>query len=609
MAHLKNLIVNGVSRFIGKAYGAFVGTFEGNLVGNADTATKVNATAANGGAVDLAFGTMAANDYARIRVGGKDDNGWLEIATSDGGNESIYVRQYAGAYDWINGRSSTVAHEAVLLDSGGNTKFPGTVTAPNFNGNASSANTAKLISPFENATDNTFRNVWFSDSGTNNKACYNANIQYNPATNILKAGTFQGTLNGTAANTTTLNNRGNRNPAADGTKVVSGLNLYKVYNNGYPTSYGNVLSIGGTGGGEILAGWSGADAGMERLYYRNQRDTGTLAWSAWKTVAYTDDISNYAPSKTGNGASGTWPISISGNAAGLSGSLNFPNIGDVATSNKISWNGSTDGADIYYQTTASDQGNLVLNLRDDANCYLRIAYNGAFKSYFTPTDGNFHGNVNGKSDSAGSADTSAAINYSNIGTNYIKAGSADTGDAANQTANMVIGSWYGITFYDVCGNKIAGGMNVRNGSLTMKGTITGSKVYNAVYNDYAEFFEKDKDTAFEAGDIVALDTSSEEERYIKATEDSIVVVGVCTQEYAHIIGGKDQALEENEKEFVPVSLMGRVHVKVDDTVKRGDKVTASKVPGIGRKAMPGEHSIGTALTNPSNGKVRVLINL
>ena len=314
-------------------------------------------------------------------------------------------------------------------------------------------------------------------------------------------------------------------------------------------------------------------------------------------------------------------INISGNAAtattattatkanGLTGSLNFPDIGDVATSNKISWNGSTDGADIYYQTTASDQRNLVLNLRDDANCYLRIAYNGAFKSYFTPADGNFHGNVNGKSDSAGSADTSAAINYSNIGTNYIKAGSADTGDAANQTANMVIGSWYGITFYDVCGNKIAGGMNVRDGSLTMKGTITGSKVYNAVYNDYAEFFEKDEDTAFEAGDIVALDTNSEEERYIKATEDSIVVVGVCTHEYAHIIGGKGQTIEENEKEFVPISLMGRVHVKVDDTVKRGDKVTASKVPGIGRKAMPGEHSIGTALTNPSNGKVRVLINL
>ena len=84
----------------------------------------------------------------------------------------------------------------------------------------------------------------------------------------------------------------------------------------------------------------------------------------------------------------------------LTGDLKFSDIGDTATSHKISWVGSTDGADIYYQTTAKDQGNLVLNLRDDANCYLRIASNGAFKSYFSPSDGNFHGNVNGNATSA-----------------------------------------------------------------------------------------------------------------------------------------------------------------------------------------------------------------
>ena len=84
----------------------------------------------------------------------------------------------------------------------------------------------------------------------------------------------------------------------------------------------------------------------------------------------------------------------------LTGDLKFSDIGDTATSHKISWAGSTDGADIYYQTTAKDHGNLVLNLRDDTNCYLRIASNGAFKSYFSPGDGNFHGNVNGNATSA-----------------------------------------------------------------------------------------------------------------------------------------------------------------------------------------------------------------
>lgn len=100
---------------------------------HAAAATTVNATAPNGGAADLAFGTMAVNDYARIRVYGKDDKGALEIATADGGDEPIYARQYGGA-DWPNGRPGTVMNEAAILDSNGNTKFPKNVTAASFTG-------------------------------------------------------------------------------------------------------------------------------------------------------------------------------------------------------------------------------------------------------------------------------------------------------------------------------------------------------------------------------------------------------------------------------------------------------------------------------------------
>lgn len=194
-----------------------------------------------------------------------------------------------------------------------------------------------------------------------------------------------------AAAANALNSMGNKTAIKDGTREPLNLSLYQVYNNGYPVPYGNLLSIGGAGGGELLAEWSGGDKGIGHLYYRNRRDTGYL-WSDWRTVAFTSDINSFAPTKTGAGASGTWGISITGNAAGLSGDLVFPEIKNTNVSRKITWNGSTDGADIYYQTTESDQGNLVLNLRDDANCYLRIAANGAFKSYFSP-DGVFHGNV------------------------------------------------------------------------------------------------------------------------------------------------------------------------------------------------------------------------
>ena len=70
---------------------------------------------------------------------------------------------------------------------------------------------------------------------------------------------------------------------------TSGLTVYQVYNNGYPASYGNVISVMGSGAGQILAAWSGTSGAVERLYYRNKRDTSDANWSAWKTLAFTDD--------------------------------------------------------------------------------------------------------------------------------------------------------------------------------------------------------------------------------------------------------------------------------------------------------------------------------
>ena len=132
-----------------------------------------------------------------------------------------------------------------------------------------------------------------------------------------------------------------------------------------------------------------------------------------------DNQADYACIQFGGGnidCSRTLGANITGHADGdlalsggtLSGNIHFADIGDNATSAGITWLGSTDGASIYYQTTGANCGNLVLNLVDDSNCYLRIAANGEFKSYFSPTDGNFHGNVNGRADSAGYADSAGS---------------------------------------------------------------------------------------------------------------------------------------------------------------------------------------------------------
>lgn len=92
----------------------------------------------------------------------------------------------------------------------------------------------------------------------------------------------------------------------------------------------------------------------------------------------------------------------------MTGNIKFTDVTSTtypAKSNTISWNGSTDGADIYYQVDASDKGRLVLNTRDDADCIIAFANAGTIK---TTIDNS--GNFSGKAATAGTADSAKAFN-------------------------------------------------------------------------------------------------------------------------------------------------------------------------------------------------------
>ncbi|ENZ2746239.1 phage tail protein, partial [Salmonella enterica] len=75
--------------------------------------------------------------------------------------------------------------------------------------------------------------------------------------------------NGTAVAANRLVSRGAL-PALTGTTRGgdNGLIMGEVYNNGYPTEYGNVLRLTGTGDGEILIGWSGTNGAPAPAYIR-----------------------------------------------------------------------------------------------------------------------------------------------------------------------------------------------------------------------------------------------------------------------------------------------------------------------------------------------------
>ena len=113
------------------------------------------------------------------------------------------------------------------------------------------------------------------------------------------------------------------------------------------------------------------------------------------------------------------------------------------------------------------------------------------------------------------------------------------------------------------------------------GVLTCTKVVNSVYNDYAELFPKGEET--EPGDLIVLDLYSKEEKYVKSNKNNTRVIGVHSDEYAHLIGGDNVSLEENLKNYIPVSLAGRVKVKFIGISKRNEYVVAdTHNPGVAR---------------------------
>ena len=147
-----------------------------------------------------------------------------------------------------------------------------------------------------------------------------------------------------------------------GRPAVGGLSMSCAYNNGYPTSYGNVISLKGTGDGQILVGWSGTDGAHAPVYVRSKRDnTSTANWSEWAQVYTTahkptlDDIDaaasshthNYAGSSSAGGAANSatklaTARTINGTSFDGSANITTANWGTARKINQIAVNGSAD---------------------------------------------------------------------------------------------------------------------------------------------------------------------------------------------------------------------------------------------------------------------------
>ncbi|EET9561599.1 phage tail protein [Escherichia coli] len=89
---------------------------------------------------------------------------------------------------------------------------------------------------------------------------------------------------GTAVSSVNLASKGQVTALTDNTQGATGLELYEVYNNGYPTAYGNIIHLKGmtaVGEGELLIDWSGTSGAHAPAFIRSRRDTTDANWSPW----------------------------------------------------------------------------------------------------------------------------------------------------------------------------------------------------------------------------------------------------------------------------------------------------------------------------------------
>lgn len=231
------------------------------------------------------------------------------------------------------------------------------------------------------------------------------------------------------------------------------------------------------------------------MYYRSGLQDNT-AWGDW--VKLLDVNNSYVTGGKGyinsteitqvNNASqlqtarNLWGNSFNG-TADINGSIIFPTIGDTATSNKISWRGSTNGADIYYQTTGTDAGNLVLNVIDDASAKIQLALNGVFKSHFDVANSYW----TGRSALADKWTTARTFTIGNTAKNVDGSGNvswslSEIGVRDTWRAVQVNGTSIDNNTLNLCGSTYIGLTNV-NGKVTFSLVGSGTTANQAILSN------------------------------------------------------------------------------------------------------------------------------
>ena len=188
----------------------------------------------------------------------------------------------------------------------------------------------------------------------------------------------------------------------------SGISMQNAANNGYPSTYGNIINLKGDGDGQIFVGWSGTSGAHAPVYVRSRRDVDNANWSDWAQfyttankptasdigAAKSDHTHKYAGSSSIGGAATeaaktTGSLTIQGNNKSLgvfNGSANktinitASNIGAAASSHTHNYAGSSSAGGAA-TSAAKTTGTLTIQ----ANGTSLGTFNGSANKTFNIT--------------------------------------------------------------------------------------------------------------------------------------------------------------------------------------------------------------------------------
>jgi len=176
-------------------------------------------------------------------------------------------------------------------------------------------------------------------------------------------------------------------------------------------------------------------------------------------------------------------------------------------------------------------------------------------------------------------------------------GSVNFDGSSNVSLTTSVNKVRGVNFYTGTTNPTG------TTRLNMDGYFYATRVYNAVYNDLAEFMPAE-DTNCYAGDVLFWNKKGVRKTTKRAQQD---VVGVYSDTFGFALGA------DNKEGKIPIAITGRVQVFVQGKIKKGQELVSYKdgkavKANIFERIFKRNAIIGKALeTTKSSSKIWILV--